>query len=108
MTASEVSAEIPDSPENLVTYLLGGSAEHGLRLLGAQGLLPLEMEERLRVLLAMGLDPDPEIGSAARESLAAISPEEWLQFLEFCRPDAADLDALSGVTEDSSVLEAIV
>ena len=108
MTATEVSATSQDGPQSLVTYLLGGSAEHGLRLLGAQGLLPLEMEERLRVLLAMGRDADPEIGSAARESLAAIRPDEWLQFLEYCRPDAADLDALSGSTEDSSVLEAIV
>ena len=91
-----------------VAALLDGSADRVLRLFGARALLPLGIEERLRVLLKCREDADAEIAGEAAASIAKVPPEEWLSFLDFGEISASEIETLSSSTDDPSVLERLV
>ena len=100
----------PSSPDRdfSVASLLDGSADRVLRLFGAKGLLPLGIEDRLRVLLSCRNDTDAEIAGEAAASIAKVAPEEWLSFLDFGELSGGEIEVLATSTDDPSVLERLV
>jgi hypothetical protein len=103
----ESRAVAPDR-DWIVASLLDGSADRVLRLFGARGLLPLGIEERLRILLAFRTDSDAEVASESATSLAKVPAEEWLSFLELGEISERDVETIADATQDPSVLERLV
>ncbi len=95
-------------PRDIVSIVRAPDAPRDLRVFAARGLLPLERDDRLRALLAVLDDEDPDIGPPARETLLALPPDELLLFLEDGAPTADELDTISRASEDSFVLERII
>lgn len=91
-----------------VASLSDGTADRTLRLYAARGLLPLGIEDRLRTLLAVAHDADPEVAGAARETLSRVSPDEWGLLLDLAALSAREIETLAESTDDPGVLEPIV
>jgi len=97
----------PD-PEIRVESLADGSADRGLRLFAARGLLPLGIEDRLRTLLALARETDTEVAALARETLGRVSPDEWGLLLDLVPLSPDEIETLAFATEDPSILEHVV
>ena len=95
-------SETPD----LVDEILAGE-NRGLQLLAAQGILPLAQEEIIRVQVALAAGGDPEIVSAAQESLSSTDPSVLLPYL---RRDAGPeaLEYFVRTSTNAAVLETVV
>jgi hypothetical protein len=103
--------EIPTSAAErdfTVASLLDGSADRKLRLFGARALLPLGIEERIRILLSCHGDSDQEIASEAAASLSKISADEWLSFLDLGEISGSDVATIAATAPDPAVLERLV
>ncbi len=94
-------------PQDLVAIVRSPDSPRDLRLFAARGLLPLERDDRMRALLAVMTDEDPEIGAAARQTFTLLSFDDILRFLE-SSPTGGELDAVSRSTDDHFVLERII
>ena len=103
-----MSSVPPPEPQFTAASLADGSADRTLRLFAARGLLPLGIEDRLRTLLALGGDADPEVAEEARRSLARVSPDEWGLLFDLVPLTGAEIESLAGVTDDAAVIEQIV
>ncbi len=95
-------------PQDIVSIVRSADASRDLRLFAARGLLPLERDDRLRALLAVVEDADPDIQGPARETLAAVPPDDAVRFLNEGDPSRGELDILSQHSEDPFVLERII
>ncbi|MEX1244916.1 MAG: hypothetical protein WEB59_05965 [Thermoanaerobaculia bacterium] len=95
-------------PQDIVSIVRSADAPRDLRLFAARGLLPLERDDRLRALLAVVEDADPDIKGPARETLAAVPPDDAVRFLDEGDPTRGELDTLSQHSEDPFVLERII
>lgn len=95
-------------PQDLVSLVRSPDSPRELRVFAARGLLPLGSEDRIRALLAVLLDGDPEIASAARETFSAMPPDELVAFLEDGDATSAELDAVGRHSQDSFVLERVI
>ena len=95
-------------PADLVSLLRSPDAPRELRSFAARGLLPLEREDRLRALLAVVNDADPDVAAAAAATFAAVPPDDVARFLDAGGPTTAELDAVSRRTDDHAVLEQVV
>jgi hypothetical protein len=95
-------------PQDIISIVRSPDAPRDLRLFAARGLLPLERDDRLRALLAVVGDPDPDIGIPAGETLAAVPPDDAVRFLEEAGPTPGELDVLSQHSADPFVLERII
>ncbi|HET7451139.1 MAG TPA: hypothetical protein VFL12_00215 [Thermoanaerobaculia bacterium] len=100
-------APAPESGLSVKT-LADGSADRTLRLFAARGLLPLGIEDRLRTLLALGRDADPEISDEARRTLARVSPDEWGLLFDLVPLTGPEIEVLATATDDAAILEEIV
>jgi hypothetical protein len=101
----------PSAPPELqfnVASFADGTADRALRLFAAQGLLPLGIEDRLRTLLAVARDADPEIAAVAKETLARVTPDEWGLLLDLAPLSSREIETLFEATDDPGVLEPIV
>ncbi len=103
----------PDSPasvepQDLLSIVRSPEAPRELRAFAARGLLPLETDDRLRALLAVASDPDPEIGPPALETLARIPPDDLALFIDTAEPTPAELDVVSRQVDDHAVLERVI
>lgn len=96
------------APQDIISIVRSPDAPRDLRLFAARGLLPLERNDRLRALLAVVDDPDPDIGLPALETLRAVPPDDAVRFLEDAGPTPDELDVLSQHSEDPFVLERII
>ena len=102
---------LPSAPPELafnVASFADGTADRALRLFAAQGLLPLGIEDRLRTLLAVARDADPEIAAVAKATLARVTSDEWGLLLDLAPLSAHEIETLSEATDDPGVLEPIV
>jgi hypothetical protein len=95
-------------PQDLVAIVRSPDSPRELRLFAARGLLPLERDDRMRALLAVMTDEDPEIGGSARETFARIPPDDVVRFLQRGSPTGFELDVVSRSSEDPFVLEQII
>jgi len=98
---------LPELEFNVASFA-DGTADRALRLFAAQGLLPLGIEDRLRTLLAVARDADPEIAAVARETLAKVTSDEWGLLLDLAPLSSREIETLSEATDDAGVLEPIV
>jgi hypothetical protein len=95
-------------PQDLVFLVRSPDSPRELRLFAARGLLPLAAEDRLRAVLAVVGDADPEVEASARETLAAIPPDELAAFLDDGNPTEIEVDAISRHSEDHAVIERVI
>lgn len=105
---SDTEPATPAEPQDLVSIVRSPGAPRDLRIFAARGLLPLERNDRLRALLAVMGDEDPDVGPAARETFSTTSPDEVVGFLDGGSPTGEELDAVSRMSEDPFVLERII
>jgi hypothetical protein len=103
-------AESPGTldPKELIAIVRSPEAPRELRVFAARGLLPLELDDRLRALLAVVADPDPEIGPAAAETLGRVAPDDLARFLDDADPTEIELDVISRHSDDHFVLERVI
>ena len=95
-------------PQDLVGIVRSPDSPRELRVFAARGLLPLERDDRMRALLAVMTDEDPEIGQAARETFSLLPPDDVVRFLGEGSPTPSELDVISRSSEDPFVLERVV
>src|SRR5919107_2098315 len=69
-----MSAEITSSTNPVVRAVVSGTAPQQARMAAARGLLPLAQEELLELLVALRMDADEGVASAADETLSAQEP----------------------------------
>lgn len=81
-----LSSEIT-STNPVVQAIISGSAPQPARLAAARGMLPLQQNDLLEVLVALANSDDPQIASAATETLKAETPEDLL--IAASAPDTA-------------------
>ncbi len=81
-----MSSEIT-STNPVVQAIISGSAPQPARLAAARGMLPLQQNDLLEVLVALANSDDPQIASAATETLKAETPEDLL--IAASAPDTA-------------------
>jgi len=100
----------PDSaePKDLVSLLRTGDVPREIRQFAARGLLPLDVDDQVRALLAVIDDPEPETAAAAHETLAKTPPDTLSHFLRRGAPTGIELDLIARRTEDPFVLEQII
>jgi hypothetical protein len=95
-------------PQDLVALVRSPDSPRELRLFAARGLLPLGDEDRIRALLAVLVDGDPEIAAAARETYERIPPDNLVQFLEDAETSPLELDMVGRHSQDPFVLERVI
>jgi hypothetical protein len=66
----------------IVEQILAGSAPPMLKQAAAKGTLPIPREDQLEVWGCLRNDPDANIKTMARENLAAVPVDEWLEVLQ--------------------------
>jgi hypothetical protein len=103
----------PDTPSaaepgDLVAIVRSADAPRDLRLFAARGLLPLERDDRMRALLAVVGDADPDIGTPALQTLSGLPPDDVVRFLDEGTPSVAELDVVSRHCDDHFVLERLI
>jgi hypothetical protein len=103
-------AESPGTldPQDLIAIVRSPDGPRDLRVFAARGLLPLERDDRLRALLAVVSDPDPDIGPPAAETLAQVPPDDLARYLDETDPTETELDVISRHIEDHFVLERVI
>ncbi len=94
--------------QDLLALVRSQDSPRELRVFAARGLLPLESDDRLRALLAVAGDIDPDIGPPAAETLARVPPDDLARFLDEADPTEIELDVVSRHSEDHFVLERII
>ena len=73
-------------PQDLISLVRSHDAPRDLRLFAARGLLPLDRDDRLRALLAVIEDPDPDVSEPARQTLRSLPPDDLARFLDGAEP----------------------
>jgi hypothetical protein len=97
-----------DAAADLLAQIRSGAADRALRLVGARGVLPLAPDDALRALLSLSVDPEDEIATTARTTLAAMPPDAIVQFVIGGRPTPEELDLVAHNTDDAIVLENVI
>ncbi len=105
---SDIEPPPPAEPQDILSIVRAPDAPRDLRVFAARGLLPLERDDRLRALLAVMGDEDPEVGPPANETFSALPPDDVVRFLDEGQPTGAELDTVSRSCEDPFVLERII
>ncbi len=95
-------------PQDLIAIVRSPDAPRELRVFAARGLLPLERDDRLRALLSVVSDSDPDIGPPAAETLGLVPPDDLARFLDEADPTEAELDVISRHSDDHFVLERVI
>ncbi len=94
--------------QDLLALVRSQDSPRELRVFAARGLLPLERDDRLRALLAVVGDIDPDIGPPAAETLTHVPPDDLARFLDEADPSEIELDVVSRHSEDHFVLERVI
>lgn len=79
-----------------VQAIIAGTAPHQARLAAAGGFLPLPQSDLLEVLVALSSAADPEIATAASETLNSQSADDFLAAAKSSETAPAVLDYLAG------------
>jgi len=95
------------SEYNLREMLLSGNAPRNVRLLMAQGAMPLPAEETLELLVHLGRDEDEEISRQAIKTLDNWDESEILTLLGLKNCPAAILDFFADTRRPERFLQAI-
>ncbi|MEP6802733.1 MAG: hypothetical protein ABJC07_12375 [Acidobacteriota bacterium] len=101
-----MAATKSQDPQDLVSLLRSGEAPPEVRQFAARNLLPLDVLDQTRALLAVLEDLD--VGETARQTLRNTSPDTLAGFILYADPTASDLEAISATSEDPLVLEQVI
>lgn len=96
-----------DASATLHQLILSGRSPE-LRLLAAEGLVPLPLEDLLTVQVALARDRDPQIASLARGALATADPRVVASFLAEGAPAVEVLDHFAREADHPLVLAAVI
>lgn len=77
-------------------------------MFAARGMLPLDQDERMRALLAVAVDSDPEVLETARATLSQTPPDALSHFLSASDPTGVELDTVVRHSDDPDVLERVI
>ncbi len=99
------ATESPD-PQDLISLLRSGEAPPEIRQFAARSLLPLDLLDQTRALLAVL--QDPEVGEVARETLRKTPPDSLAHFIREALPKATELDEIAQACDDPLVLEQLI
>lgn len=99
---------IQAEPQDLIALVRSPDSSRELRLFAARGLLPLGNDDRIRALLAVLVDGDPEVAATARETFTAVPPDNLVRFLEDADPTPGEVDAVGRHSFDEFVLERVI
>lgn len=99
---------IPSVANEIVAALRSPDAPRELRMFAAQGLLPLERDDRIRALLTVLPDADEAVAAAASTTLQAMPLDELTMFLDEADPTAKELEVVSVFSDDPFVLERVI
>jgi len=92
---------------DLIEGIIQGKVPHQVRLFAAQGLLPVSLEELLRIQLVLSADPDEALAKLARKSLQEQKPEKILEWLRNEDISTLELDLLVRVRDDEQLWAAV-
>lgn len=98
----------PIHSEDVVSLLRSRQAPIEIRRYAATGALPVDATDRLRALLAVLDDAEPEVAEAAGETFARVPPDELSEFLALPDTAPAEIDVIATRTDDPLVLERVV
>lgn len=101
-------SQAPLHATELLARIRGGMVPRALRLLAAQGMLPVTREELIRLLVVLTVDGDGEIASAARETLTGFASEHLIAVLAAPDLDAIEIDLLARSRSDDQLWQALV
>jgi len=105
---SSLATPGPIRSDDLLSLLRSRQAPTEVRRFAARGVLPLDATDRLRALLGVLRDSDPEIAETAGATFALIPPDALADFLLLPEASPAEIDAIASRTEDMIVLERVV
>jgi hypothetical protein len=94
--------------DDLVTLLRSRQAPIEIRRYAARGVLPLDATDRLRALIPVLRDSEPEIAATAGETFAQIPPDDLADFLLLPDVLPAEIDSIASRTDDVLVLERLM
>jgi hypothetical protein len=92
----------------VVEAIISGKAPQPARLAAASGLLPLPQADLLEVLVALQKSDDPEIATAAAETLQEQDNSDLLNAAKNAETSPAVLDYLSSVAAAREIHEAVI
>jgi hypothetical protein len=92
----------------VVEAIISGKAPQPARLAAASGLLPLPQADLLEVLVALQQQDDPEIATAAGETLREQDNSDLLNAAKNTDTSAAVLSYLGGITGAREIHEAVI
>ncbi|HVT43723.1 MAG TPA: hypothetical protein VMT00_04970 [Thermoanaerobaculia bacterium] len=92
----------------LIQRIASGDLPRDSLLLAARGLLPIEQNDLISILIRLSAENDPEVVACARESLFDLPTRAVLTYVWSERIDADELGNLAMSTEDPTILEAIL
>ena len=88
------------SGAELIAGITRGEVPRQIRLLAAQGLLPISREEMMGLQCILSSDPDQELAKVAAESVQSVEQETILAWLRHNPPESLVLDQLIRVRGD--------
>jgi hypothetical protein len=96
-----------ESGKQLFDAILGGQVPRQVRLFAAQGLLPISREDLFRLQALLTSDPDPELASAAQQSLEAEDVQTLIEWIGQHEVEPVVLDLLSRIRHEDEIWAAI-
>jgi len=87
----------------LLDGILKGEAPRQVRLFAAQGMLPVSREDLLRLQVVLSADPDEELAGFATESLAEVTTQVLVGWVQAHDLESMVLDLLIRVRDDDEI-----
>ena len=95
------------SGAELIAGITKGEVPSQIRLLAAQGLLPISRDEMMGLQCVLSSDPDKELAKVAAESIQSVEQETILAWLRDSPPESLVLDQLIRVRDEEMIWAAV-
>jgi hypothetical protein len=96
-----------ENTEDLIEGILHGQVPHQVRLFAAQGLLPIPMEDLMRLQAVLSTDPDQELAELAKASISAVDEDAVKNWISSYDLDPLVLDLIVRLREEESIRVAV-
>jgi hypothetical protein len=98
-----VGDEKISTTNQLLDGILKGEVPRQVRLFAAQGMLPVSREDLLRLQVVLSADPDEELAGFATDSLAEVTTEVLVAWVQGQDLESMVLDLLIRVRDDDEI-----
>lgn len=92
-----------ETTEQLLTGILEGQVPRQVRLIAAQGLLPISREDLLQLQVMLSSDPDDELAEIAKASVTDVDDPDIVEWLTSYKLEPMVLDLLIRIREEDSI-----